>query len=145
MPKRLVLACVDNEAFNGNYKKSPFEFNHYYMNFLGVYVDGQPMPHQPLELDFEKDNFIRAYQNLLIHRILSRDRDASRYFIGVFPSDEIPLPKERATLVVNTDTRDQEGSHWLAMYIKDKNTLEFFDSYGFPPEKNVRDSYFQVC
>ncbi|GFV05732.1 uncharacterized protein TNCV_2450601 [Trichonephila clavipes] len=69
-----------------------------------------------------------------IHRILSRDRDASRYFIGVFPSDEIPLPKERATLVVNTDTRDQEGSHWLAMYIKDKDTLEFFDSYGLPPE-----------
>ncbi|GFU90556.1 uncharacterized protein TNCV_2574891 [Trichonephila clavipes] len=69
-----------------------------------------------------------------IHRILSRDRDASRYFIGVFPSDEIPLPKERAILVANTDTRDQEGSHWLAMYIKDKNTLEFFDSYGFPPE-----------
>ncbi|GFX27777.1 SCAN domain-containing protein 3 [Trichonephila clavipes] len=33
-----------------------------------------------------------------IHRILPRDRDASRYFIGVFPSDEIPLPKERATL-----------------------------------------------
>ncbi|GFY22015.1 uncharacterized protein F54H12.2 [Trichonephila clavipes] len=45
MPKRLVLACVDNDAFNGNYKKSPFEFNHYYMNLLGVYVDGQPMPH----------------------------------------------------------------------------------------------------
>ncbi|GFT48698.1 uncharacterized protein F54H12.2 [Trichonephila clavipes] len=33
MPKRLVLACVDSDAFNGNYKKSPFEFNHYYMNF----------------------------------------------------------------------------------------------------------------
>ncbi|GFY76503.1 uncharacterized protein F54H12.2 [Trichonephila inaurata madagascariensis] len=52
---------VDNDAFNGNYKKSPFEFN-----FLGVYVDGQPMPHQPLELDFEKDNYIRAYQNLFL-------------------------------------------------------------------------------
>ncbi|GFU57488.1 uncharacterized protein F54H12.2 [Trichonephila clavipes] len=66
MPKRLVLACVDNDAFNENYKKYPFEFNHYYMNFLGVYVDGQPMPHQPLELDFEKDNYIRAYQNLFL-------------------------------------------------------------------------------
>ncbi|GFX27778.1 uncharacterized protein F54H12.2 [Trichonephila clavipes] len=60
MPKRLVLACVDSDAFNGNYKKSPFELNHYYMNFLGVYVDGQPMPHQPLGLDFENDNCIRA-------------------------------------------------------------------------------------
>ncbi|GFW03851.1 uncharacterized protein F54H12.2 [Trichonephila clavipes] len=172
IPKRLVLVCKDNDAFNGNYKKSPFEFNHYYMNFLGVYVDGQPMRHQPLELDFQKDNYIRAYQNLFlqseglylsrtefpkgyalylfdlspdIHRILSRDRDASRYFIEVFPSDEIPLPKERATLVVNTDTRDQEGSHWFAMYIKDKNALEFFYSYGFPPEMYGIHTYFEVC
>ncbi|GFQ66106.1 uncharacterized protein TNCT_138811 [Trichonephila clavata] len=69
-----------------------------------------------------------------IHRILSRDRYASRYFIGVFPSDEIPPPKECTTLFINTETRDQEGSHWLAMHIKDKKTLEFFYSYGFPPE-----------
>ncbi|GFT24439.1 uncharacterized protein F54H12.2 [Trichonephila clavipes] len=38
MPKRIVLACVDNDAFNGNYKKSPFEFNHYNVNFIGVYI-----------------------------------------------------------------------------------------------------------
>ncbi|GFW01823.1 uncharacterized protein F54H12.2 [Trichonephila clavipes] len=47
MPKRIVIACVDNDAFNGNYKKSPFEFKHYDVNFIGVYVDGQPVPHQP--------------------------------------------------------------------------------------------------
>ncbi|XP_035205173.1 uncharacterized protein F54H12.2-like [Stegodyphus dumicola] len=40
MPNRIVVACVDNDAFNGNYKKSPFEFKHYNMNFIGVYVDG---------------------------------------------------------------------------------------------------------
>ncbi|XP_055936853.1 uncharacterized protein F54H12.2-like [Argiope bruennichi] len=102
MPKRLVLACVDNDAFNGNPKKSPFEFKHYDMNFVGVYVDGQPMPHQPLELDFEKGN-------------------------------QLPPVRKRALLVVNTDTHDQEGSHWLAMHIQDENTLEFFDSFGLPP------------
>ncbi|GFU60921.1 uncharacterized protein F54H12.2 [Trichonephila clavipes] len=66
MPKRIVLACVDNDAFKGNYKKSPFfEFNHYNVNFIGVYIDGQPMPHQPLELDFEKENYIRAVTSRL--------------------------------------------------------------------------------
>ncbi|GFW30775.1 uncharacterized protein F54H12.2 [Trichonephila clavipes] len=52
MPKRIVIACVDNDAFNGNYKKSPFEFKHYDVNFIGVYVDGQPVPHQPLRARF---------------------------------------------------------------------------------------------
>ncbi|GBN49345.1 hypothetical protein AVEN_111544-1 [Araneus ventricosus] len=67
MPKRIVLACVDNDALNGNYKKSPFEFNHYNANFIGVYVDGQTMPHQHLEVNFEKNNYIRAYQNLFLN------------------------------------------------------------------------------
>ncbi|XP_054715550.1 uncharacterized protein F54H12.2-like [Uloborus diversus] len=64
MPNRIVIACVDNDAFNGNYKKSPFEFKYYDINFIGVYVDGQPLPFNPLRPNFAKNNFIRAYQNL---------------------------------------------------------------------------------
>ncbi|GBN49343.1 hypothetical protein AVEN_111543-1 [Araneus ventricosus] len=68
-----------------------------------------------------------------IHRILSSGKDATKYFIGVFASDTLPSVREEATIVVNTDTHDQEGSHWLAMHIQDKKHLQFFDSYGFPP------------
>lgn len=66
MPKRLVVACVDNDAFNGNYKKSPFDFKHNHINFIGVYVDGQPLPHNPLQPDFVNKNFIRSYHNLFL-------------------------------------------------------------------------------
>ncbi|KAF8794330.1 Retrovirus-related Pol polyprotein type-2 like protein [Argiope bruennichi] len=78
MPKRLVLACIDNDAFNGNPKKSPFQFKHYDVNFVGVYMDGQPMAHQPLELDFEKGNFTRAYQNLFLNSEGWTDPDIHR-------------------------------------------------------------------
>lgn len=29
MPKRLILACVDNDALNGNYEKSSFKFKQF--------------------------------------------------------------------------------------------------------------------
>ncbi|GFT67257.1 uncharacterized protein NPIL_535271 [Nephila pilipes] len=45
----------------------------------------------------------------------------------------MPQIKKRAALVINTDPHDKEGSHWLAMYIQDEKTIEFFDSYGLPP------------
>ncbi|XP_035211046.1 uncharacterized protein F54H12.2-like [Stegodyphus dumicola] len=67
MPNRIVVACIDNDAFNGNYKKSPFEFKHYNINFIGVYIDGQPVPHNPLQPNFDKNQFIRAYHNLFIN------------------------------------------------------------------------------
>ncbi|GFW00929.1 uncharacterized protein TNCV_1761671 [Trichonephila clavipes] len=58
--------CVDNEAFHGAFSKSPYEFKHFNLNFIGVYVDGQPVPDNLLELDFSKDQYIRAYQTLFV-------------------------------------------------------------------------------
>ncbi|GFW39872.1 uncharacterized protein F54H12.2 [Trichonephila clavipes] len=66
MPKKLFVGCVDNEAFHGAFSKSPYEFKHFNLNFIGVYVDGQPVPHNPLELDFSKDQYIRAYKTLFV-------------------------------------------------------------------------------
>ena len=69
-----------------------------------------------------------------IHKILSRDPVCARYFSGVFPCDKIPaIQKFPSVMVVNTDKHNEKGTHWLAVYIQDKKTLEFFYSYGFPP------------
>ena len=75
-----------------------------------------------------------------IHAILSRDPASARYFEGVFPSDKIPVARKfPCALVLNTDKHDEKGTHWLAVYIQDKETLEFFDSYGLPPETYGED------
>lgn len=66
MPKRVIIGCVDNEAFHGSFTKSPFNFEHFDLNFIGIYVDGQPVPHNPLELDFARSSYIRAYQSLFL-------------------------------------------------------------------------------
>ncbi|GFU88482.1 uncharacterized protein TNCV_3354211 [Trichonephila clavipes] len=79
----------------------------------------------------EDYNVIFEHVSLYISKILSKE--APRDFLGVYPSDKIPKVKKKAALVVNTDPHDEEGSHWLAMYIQDEKTIEFFDSYGFPP------------
>ncbi|XP_071033093.1 uncharacterized protein F54H12.2-like isoform X1 [Parasteatoda tepidariorum] len=64
MPKKVIIGCVDNEAFHGTLTKSPFDFKHFDLIFIGVYVDGQPVPHNPLELNFSQNQCIRAYQTL---------------------------------------------------------------------------------
>ncbi|GBN27014.1 Uncharacterized protein F54H12.2 [Araneus ventricosus] len=64
MPKRIIVECVENDAFHGTLQKSPYDFKHFDMNFIGVYVDGQSVPHNPLELNFDKNNYIKAYYSL---------------------------------------------------------------------------------
>jgi hypothetical protein len=75
-----------------------------------------------------------------IYNILSRDPISARYFTGVFPSDKAPhITQFPTTLVLNTDKHDEKGAHWLAIYIQDNSTVEFFYSYGLPPETYGKD------
>jgi len=58
-------------------------------------------------------------------------------FRGVFPRDQLPLPftKWPSGCVVNTDTADQPGKHWVSFYQPSASAdLEYFDSYGVAPE-----------
>ncbi|GBM31293.1 Uncharacterized protein F54H12.2 [Araneus ventricosus] len=66
MPKRLIITCVDNDAFNGTYNSNPFHFKHNNLNFLGVYVDGNPISSKPLEPDYSNGQSIRAFNSLLV-------------------------------------------------------------------------------
>lgn len=47
--------------------------------------------------------------------------------------DRLALHKASA-LVVNTDSSNGPGEHWIAIYIDENGHCEWFDSYGFRPE-----------
>ena len=39
LPKRLILWCIDNDAYNGEYSKNPFNAKNNAINFLAIYVE----------------------------------------------------------------------------------------------------------
>ena len=64
LPTRLVLGLVDNDAFNGSYAKNPFNFKHYNLSQLQVYLDGQQQNVRPLELNYAANEYVSAYLTL---------------------------------------------------------------------------------
>lgn len=64
MPVRLVIAAVDNDAFNGAYGKNPFNFKNFNLRHLKVHVDGQAHQVKPLEIDYMSNQFVQAYMSL---------------------------------------------------------------------------------
>ncbi|XP_031785934.1 uncharacterized protein F54H12.2-like [Nasonia vitripennis] len=44
LPKRIILGFVKNKAFSGNRKLNPFNFQHFNINFISLYVDGVQVP-----------------------------------------------------------------------------------------------------
>jgi len=63
MPTRIVVGCVDNDAFNGSYRKNPFHFKHYHLNHLALHLDGQSEPIKPLSPHFPRQT-VRAFTSL---------------------------------------------------------------------------------
>lgn len=63
-PNRLVVAMVESKAFNGDYKKSAFEFQHFHTKSMALYIDGHQIPSKPYTPDFEKKRWSRSYLSL---------------------------------------------------------------------------------
>lgn len=62
-PKLLVVGCLEHDAFNGNVKKSPFNFQHFDINKIGLYRDGELVPGQIFTPNFAQDHILRSYNN----------------------------------------------------------------------------------
>lgn len=67
IPDRLVIAMVDSDAYNGSYTKSPYNFKHNNLRYLGVFANGNQVPQKPLQLKYSEtggQGFIMGYQSL---------------------------------------------------------------------------------
>ena len=64
LPKKMFICMCDNDAFNGNIKKNPFNFAHYHTSSVGVFVNGQSRPGRPIKVDFSKKLYSEGYLSL---------------------------------------------------------------------------------
>ena len=64
IPKRIIIGFVSNQAYNGSYRSNPFNFQHFDLNYLSLYVDSQQIPAQPLTPDFQRNAYVEAYNTL---------------------------------------------------------------------------------
>jgi len=64
IPKRIIIGFVSNKTYNGDFKLNPYNFHHYNLNHLSLYVDGQQVPSKPLQPDFSNNLYAECYHTL---------------------------------------------------------------------------------
>ena len=64
LPTRLIVCFVDSDAFNGTYKKNPFNFKHQNLSYMSLFIDGRQCPSTPLTPNFKTHRFVRSYHRL---------------------------------------------------------------------------------
>ena len=76
-----------------------------------------------------------------IANLVSGNVSLSETFLGVYSLNALPdrLPRNcPITLIVNTDTSNLAGQHWIAIWISPNKIGEVFDSYGRLPPARVQ-------
>ena len=64
LPKRVVIGMVDSEAYAGNLEKNPYNFQHFKLNHLQMYVDGEPVRNRPLRPNIDQKQYLLCYETL---------------------------------------------------------------------------------
>ena len=65
-----------------------------------------------------------------LNKILYENSVTKRFFVGTYPSCELPKTKKTFySFITNTQNHDEFGEHWNA-WIVDGKRLIFFDSFG---------------
>ena len=60
LPTRVVIGLVSNQAFSGHAERNPFNFQHFGLNEIGLYLDGQQQyALKPMQPDYENGQYIR--------------------------------------------------------------------------------------
>ena len=93
LPRRVVVAMVSNEAYNGHRSQNPFNFKHYNLNYMSLSLDGEQKPNIPLTPNFEEGLYLESYMSLFMATgklnldeglIISRAEYANGYTIFAF-------------------------------------------------------------
>ena len=64
LPVRVIVGCVDHDAFNGLYAKNPFNFKNYKITKLALQVDAQDQPVKPISCNFDDNVIAEAYLSM---------------------------------------------------------------------------------
>lgn len=65
IPRRVIVALVARNAFNGNDRKSPFYFQHFGLKEISLTAGNVTYLRDPLKTDFPNNIYQRAYSQLL--------------------------------------------------------------------------------
>jgi len=65
LPRRIVLGLVNSDAFNGSFHHSPFNFQSFNVSSIAIRKNGENVPFQELEMDYENMCYMQGYMTML--------------------------------------------------------------------------------
>ncbi len=105
IPRRVLITCVDANAYHGSQQLNPFNFKHQNIRQVQITAGGVTYPRNPSDLDFENDRYTRAYISLY-ETLNTLNDDKSN---GINYSD---FGKGYTIFALDLSPSGTDGNHW---------------------------------
>lgn len=82
---------------------------------------------------------IFGLSNVEINQIMMADPYVSQDYYGCWPSDWVDsmIPQRPMYVCLNYQPVGEIGTHWVCVVYKEKDYIEYFDSFGMEPPENI--------
>jgi len=67
IPNKIIIGFVTDKAYSGSNTHDPLRFQNFQLTYLALNLNGDMLPKLPYQPDFEHDNYIREYHDLLLN------------------------------------------------------------------------------
>ena len=72
VPRRIIIGCVDKDAYFGSAKKNPFNFKNFSVSSVQIQAGDQLYPRNAIECNFTTNEYVRVYTSLMDALAVSR-------------------------------------------------------------------------
>jgi len=141
LPTRIVIGLVDNRAFNGSRDRNPFNFAHFNLHEIGLYLDGQQQHAlRPTQPNFATGEYIRAYNTIFAGTgklsadeglFITRDEYANGYSLYAFDltadlgeDDHFSLVRQGSVRLALKFSQALEATVTVITYAEFENVIE---------------------
>lgn len=105
IPRRLLIGCVDADAYHGTYAKSPFNFKNRAIDEVSVTAAGQTYPTKPLTMDFDHNQYTRAFIQLFEGLGISDDNKGNTINMKKYKNGS-------CLFAFDLSPDEDDGNHW---------------------------------
>ena len=126
LPRSYIISFVSAKAYDGAHNKNPFVFKHFGLNYMNVFINGEPVHAKAIQPDWDGDKYLPQYDWLLKNTGLHQNH-----------SNGITMEEFKANSVFFAYDRSPDLCNSVYKHPEDQGVIDISVSFKTPLPENV--------
>jgi hypothetical protein len=123
LPRSLIFGFVKSAGFNGSFDTNPWLFKHFNVSYVGLTINGTPVPATVFQPDFANGKCIREYRHLLDNLGIYHENESNMIDFEMYKNNTSLFAYDLTPDLCNSYHNHIENSGFINLDLQFKNAL----------------------